>query len=198
MRDTAAELLSIELTSGSRGVPLVARSRTTHRRTHPAVAVLRLPLDAAVAPVMVAPGIVGPIIAPIVQVALALAYAWSVVAVAPLNVPPVMMRPSFASQWLVAPALSCVWLSVPSLLAATAPRVVVAAPLVMPPVSVRLSLPTLVAPSHLIPPRLIARSRPPSRLAPPSPLFASVLGALLLITPATLLAPIGVAYSNEA
>jgi len=153
--------------------------------------VLRLPLAAAVAPVMVAPGIVGPIIAPIVQVALALAYAWSVVAAAPLNVPPVMMRPSLASHWLVAPALSCVWLSVPSLLAATAPRGVVAAPLVMPPVSVRLALPTLVAPSQLIPPRLIARSRPPSRLAPPSPLFASVLGALLIITPATLLAPMG-------
>ena len=57
---------------------------------------LRLPLAAAVAPVMVAPGIVGPIIAPIVQVALALAYAWSVVAAAPLNVPPVMMRPLLA------------------------------------------------------------------------------------------------------
>mmetsp|Transcript_16281 Transcript_16281/g.53329 ORF Transcript_16281/g.53329 Transcript_16281/m.53329 type:complete len:145 (-) Transcript_16281:15-449(-) len=142
---------------------------------------------------MVAPGIVGPIIAPIVQVALALAYAWSVVAAAPLNVPPVMMRPSLASQWLVAPALSCVWLSVPSLLATTAPRVVVAAPLVVPPVMVPplLALPTLVAPSQLIPPRLIARSRPPSRLAPPSPLFASVLGAPLLITPATLLAPMG-------
>jgi hypothetical protein len=152
--------------------------------------VLRLPLAAAVAPVMVAPGIVGPIIAPIVQVALALAYAWSVVAAAPLNVPPVMMRPSLASQWLVAPALSCVWLSVPSLLAATAPRGVVAAPLVMPPIMVP-PLPTLVAPSQLIPPRLIARSRPPSRLAPPSPLFASVLGALLIITPATLLAPMG-------
>ncbi|EOD38008.1 hypothetical protein EMIHUDRAFT_200387 [Emiliania huxleyi CCMP1516] len=135
---------------------------------------------------MVAPGIVGPIIAPIVQVALALAYAWSVVAAAPLNVPPVMMRPSLASQWLVAPSLSGVWLSVPSLLAATAPRGVVAAPLVMPPVMVRLALPTLVAPSQLIPPRLIARSRPPSRLAPPS-LFASVLGAPLLNTPATLL-----------
>jgi hypothetical protein len=139
---------------------------------------------------MVAPGIVGPIIAPIVHVALALAYAWSVVAAAPLNVPPVMMRPSLASQWLVAPSLSGVWLSVPSLLAATAPRGVVAAPLVMPPVSVRLALPTL-APSQLIPPRLIARSRPPSRLVPPSPPFASVLGAPLLITPATLLAPMG-------
>ena len=45
---------------------------------------------------------------------------------------------------------------------------------------------------YVIPP-LIARSRPPSRFAPgpPSPPFASVLGAPLLITPATLLAPIG-------
>merc|ERR1739841_209059 len=131
----ATDLLSIELTTGSRGVPLVAQSRTTHRRTQPAVAVLRLPLAAAVAPVMVAPGIVGPIIAPIVQVALALAYAWSVVAAAPLTVPPVMMRPSLASQWLIAPSFSGpLWLSVPSLLASTAPRAVVAAPLVMPPV----------------------------------------------------------------
>ena len=133
---------------------LVASLHSVHGRSHPAIAVLRLPLAAAVAPVMVAPGIVGPIIAPIAQVALALAYARSVVAAAPLNVPPVMMRPSLASQWLVAPALSCVWLSVPSLLAATAPRGVVAAPLVMPPVMVRLALPTLVAPSQLIPPRL--------------------------------------------
>merc|ERR1739841_373642 len=116
----ATDLLSIELTTGSRGVPLVAQSRTTHRRTQPAVAVLRLPLAAAVAPVMVAPGSVGSIIAPIAQVVLALAYAWSVVAAAPLDVPPVMMRPSIASQWLIAPSLSGPWLSVP-----TAPRVVV-------------------------------------------------------------------------
>jgi len=45
--------------------------------------------------------------------------------------------------------------------------------------------------------RLIARSRPPSRLVPPSPPFASVLGAPLLITPATLLAPMGHAVRVE-
>ena len=67
MRDVAVELLSIKLTAGSRALSLVARSRTAHRRTQPAVAVLRLPLAPAVAPVMVAPGIVGPIIAPIAQ-----------------------------------------------------------------------------------------------------------------------------------
>jgi len=71
---------------------LVASLHSVHGRSHPAIAVPRLPLAASVAP-----GIVGPVpvIAPIVPAALALASAPIVVA-APLVMPPVMMRPLLA------------------------------------------------------------------------------------------------------
>ena len=72
---------------------LVASLHSVHGRSHPAIAVLRLPLAASVAP-----GIVGPVpvIAPIVPAALALASAPTFIVAAPLVMPPVMMRPLLA------------------------------------------------------------------------------------------------------
>ncbi|EOD16225.1 hypothetical protein EMIHUDRAFT_245191 [Emiliania huxleyi CCMP1516] len=121
MGDLAVELFSIELTTGSRALPdprqrlttgstaasrgaliahsciaalpLVASSFIEDRRCHPAIAGLRL---------AVAPEIVGPVIAPIVPVTLALASAATVVIA--------VMQPWFASPTLIAP-----WLVVTSL-----------------------------------------------------------------------------------
>ena len=81
---------------------------------------LRLPLAPAVAPVMVAPGIVVPIVAPIVPVALALVSAPAVVAAAPLVGPTLalLIAPSrlITLSRLIAPSR----LVPPSLLVASA------------------------------------------------------------------------------
>ena len=67
---------------------LVASLHSVHGRSHPAIAVPRLPLAASVAP--------GIVIAPIVPAALAPASAPTVIVAARLVMPLVMMRPLLA------------------------------------------------------------------------------------------------------
>ena len=85
--------------------PLVASLLIEDRRTRPAIALLRLPLVIGV------PEIVGPVIAPIVIVALALASAPTIIVAAPLVVPPVIVPFRLIAPLRLAP---------PSLLVASA------------------------------------------------------------------------------
>jgi len=89
IRDVRIELLSVELKTGSSAARrgwLIAHSCVTAPplcRPHPAHAVLRMPLSASVAPVVMgAPGIMALVIALIVIIALALASGPTVIVAA--------------------------------------------------------------------------------------------------------------------